>query len=78
MTNAELLIHLERRGIVARISQFDGGQTIRWFTGITGTVAITSEWGDPSLADLVRDRLPYLFPEDDPFIQDEPVIKETY
>ena len=78
MNNNELVKHLERRLIVARINTFDGGQTISWFHSSTGSVRITSEWGDPSLAELAARKWPHLFPEDDPFVIDQPVVKETY
>lgn len=66
MDNAELMTHLRDRGIDARVFTFDGGQTL-----VIGFTRITSEWGDPSLAELTRRRLPHLFPEDDPTVQHE-------
>lgn len=78
MNNTELLAHLRRRLIDARINTFDGGQTLRFFHGQTGSVTITSEWGDPSLYELLRAKRPELFPEDDPTVIDQPVVMETY
>lgn len=71
MNNDELLSHLRSKGIDARIFQFDGGQTL-----VIGTTRITSEWGDPSLAERAAKRMPWLFPgEDDPTVQhDSPIV----
>lgn len=75
MTNTELLTHLRKRGIEARIHLFDGGETLvlPWFLN-----RVTSEWGDPSLYQLVLARNPEWFGEDDPFIINQPVIVEGY
>jgi hypothetical protein len=75
MTNAELIRHLAKRGIEARIFQFDNGQTLV-LPGFLNRV--TSEWGDRSLYELVRDRNPEWFPEDDPFVDFEPVTVKGY
>jgi hypothetical protein len=76
MNNNELLAHLKARGVEAHIFTFDGGQTLSLKSGFLQRV--TSEWGDPSLAELAARKWPHLFPEDDPFVIDQPVVKETY